>query len=171
MGKTDYAPNVDAMRWIASSLLPELDRRALGRFTCWICGPGPGLPAGAAHPSLRWLGRVPSVPPWLAAADIAIAPVESGGGTRLKILEFLGAGKPLVATPKAAEGIDLQSGTNAELVPLDCFADAVIRLANDPARASALANAGRAKMLSSYTWQSVHARWRSALAPFLAHSD
>lgn len=167
MGKTDYAPNAEAMRWIASTLLPELDRRAPGRFACWISGTGPGLPPGADHPSVRWLGRVPSVPPWLAAADIAVAPVESGGGTRLKILEFLGAGKALVATPKAAEGIDLQPGTDAVLAPLAGFADAVLALAADPDRAAALARSGRARMLSSYTWESVHARWRAALAPYL----
>lgn len=167
MGKTDYAPNAEALRWIASVLLPELERRAPGRFACWISGPGPGLPPGADHPAVRWLGRVPEVPPWLAAAGIAIAPVESGGGTRLKILEFLGAGKPLVATPKAAEGIDLRPGADAELVPLAGFADAILALAADPARAASLARSGRAKMLSSYTWQSVHARWRAALAPYL----
>lgn len=166
MGKMDYAPNADAMRFIAGRLLPELERRAPDRFVCWASGGGPGLPPGVAHPALRWLGRVPEVPSWLAAADIAIAPVESGGGTRLKILEFLGAGKPLVATPKAAEGIDLVPGTDAELVPLDAMADAILHLAADPARAAALGTAGRARMLRSYTWESIRARWRSALAPY-----
>ena len=166
MGKTDYAPNTEAFRFIAGHLLPELERRAPGRFVCWASGGGPGLPADVSHPALRWLGRVPEVPPWLAAADIAIAPVESGGGTRLKILEFLGAGKPLVATPKAAEGIDLAPGTDAELVPLDAMPDAILRLATDPARAAALGAAGRARMISSYTWESIRARWRTALAPY-----
>ncbi|MBR3582788.1 MAG: glycosyltransferase [Kiritimatiellae bacterium] len=166
MGKTDYAPNADALRFIAGHLLPALERRAPGRFVCWANGGGPGLPAGVGHPALRWLGRVPSVPLWLAAADIAIAPVESGGGTRLKILEFLGAGKPLVATPKAAEGIDLVPGTDAELVSLDAMTDAILRLAADPARAAALGSAGRARMQASYTWESIRARWREALAPY-----
>lgn len=166
MGKTDYAPNAEALRFIAGRLLPELERLAPGRFACWVSGGGPGLPAGVGHPCLRWLGRVPEVPPWLAEADIAIAPVESGGGTRLKILEFLGAGKPLVATPKAAEGIDLVPGTDAELVPLDAMAGTILRLAADPARAAALGAAGRARMQASYTWESIRARWRAALAPY-----
>ncbi len=166
MGKTDYAPNEAALRFIADRLMPELERLAPGRFACWISGGGPGLPPGVEHPSLRWLGRVPEVPPWLAMADIAIAPVESGGGTRLKILEFLGAGKPLVATPKAAEGIDLVPGTDAELVPLEAMAGAIVRLAADPARAAALGAAGRARMIASYTWESIHERWRTALAPY-----
>ncbi len=166
MGKTDYAPNEEALRFIAGRLLPELERLAPGRFTCWISGGGPGLPPGVEHPSLRWLGRVPEVPPWLAAADIAIAPVESGGGTRLKILEFLGAGKPLVATPKAAEGIDLVPGVDADLVPLGEMAEAILRLADDPARAAALGAAGRTRMRSSYMWESIRARWRTALAPY-----
>lgn len=166
MGKTDYAPNADAMRWIARHLLPELERRAPGRFVCWISGGGPGLPSGAEHPSLRWLGRVPSVAPWLAAADITLAPVESGGGTRLKILEFLGAGKPLVATPKAAEGIDLVPGAEADIVPLEDMPAAILRLAADPARAAALGTAGLAKMRAAYTWESIRVRWRSALARY-----
>ena len=166
MGKTDYAPNADAMRWIARHLLPELERRAPGRFVCWISGGGPGLPPGAEHPSLRWLGRVPSVAPWLAAADITLAPVESGGGTRLKILEFLGAGKPLVATPKAAEGIDLVPGVEADIVPLEDMPAAILSLAADPARAAALGTAGRAKMRAAYTWESIRVRWRSALSRY-----
>lgn len=166
MGKMDYAPNAEAIRFIAGRLLPELERRMPGRFVCWASGSGPCLPPDVAHPSLRWLGRVPEVPPWLAAADIMLAPVESGGGTRLKILEFLGAGKPLVATPKAAEGIDVVSGVEAELVPLESFAEAILALASDPARADAMGTAGRAKMLAAYTWESVHARWRDALARY-----
>jgi glycosyltransferase involved in cell wall biosynthesis len=166
MGKTDYAPNTEALRFIAGRLLPELERLAPGRFVCWASGGGPGLPPDVGHPALRWLGRVPEVPPWLAAADIAIAPVESGGGTRLKILEFLGAGKPLVSTPKAAEGIDLVPGTEAELVPLVAFAETILRLAANPARAAAMGAAGREKMRQGYTWESIHARWRAGLAQF-----
>ena len=166
MGKTDYAPNEEALRFIAGRLLPELERLAPGRCVCWVSGGGPGLPAGVEHPSLRWLGRVPEVPPWLAAADIAIAPVESGGGTRLKVLEFLGAGKPMVATPKAAEGVDLVPGTEAELVPLEAFAETILRLAAEPARAAAMGAAGREKMRRAYTWESIRARWRAELARY-----
>ena len=166
MGKTDYAPNEEALRFIAGRLLPELEQLAPGRFVCWVSGGGPGLPAGVEHPSLHWLGRVPEVPPWLAAADIAIAPIESGGGTRLKILEFLGAGKPLVSTPKAAEGIDLVPGTEAELVPLESFAETILRLASDPARAAAMGAAGREKMRQAYTWESIRVQWRAELARF-----
>ena len=166
MGKSDYAPNAEALRYIADRLLPDLERLAPGRFVCWASGGGPGLPSGTGHPSLRWLGRVPEVPPWLAAADIAIAPVESGGGTRLKILEFLGAGKPLVATPKAAEGIDLVPGTEAELVPLEAFAETILRVSSNPVQAAAMGAAGRARMRAAYTWESIHARWRAELARY-----
>ena len=166
MGKTDYAPNEEALRFIAGRLLPELEQLAPGRFVCWVSGGGPGLPPGVEHPSLRWLGRVPEVPPWLAMADIAIAPVETGGGTRLKILEFLGAGKPLVSTPKAAEGVDLVAGTDAELVPLEAFAETILKLAAEPARAAAMGAAGREKMRQAYAWDSIRARWRAALARY-----
>lgn len=165
MGKMDYAPNVQAMEFITRELLPELERREPGRYVCWVSG-GPALPPGVTHPALRYLGLVPAVLPWLAAADVALAPVETGGGTRLKVLEYLGAQKPMVATPKAVEGVNLRDGVDARLVSLPAFADAVQWMAGHRAEAAAIAAAGLETVRANYTWEASARRWRAALAPY-----
>ena len=166
MGKLDYAPNVEALEYLSRELLPELERRGPGRFELWVIG-GPGLPRGVGHPALKYHGRVASVPGWLAAADIMVAPIWSGSGTRLKALEFMGARRPMVATPKAVEGLDVADGREGRIVEKEGFADAVEWMAAHPADAAAMATAGREQMKRLYTWEASGRKWRAALAEWI----
>jgi hypothetical protein len=76
----------------------------------WIDGVGGGADASlialAADPAIVLHGFVDDPTPLYAAADIAVAPIRAGGGTRIKILEAFARGVPVVATHLAAEGID-----------------------------------------------------------------
>ena len=166
MGKLDYAPNVEALAYIAEILLPGLERRLPGRFACLVAG-GPRPPAGIRHPLLRFVGQVPEVAPWIGIADLCLAPVFSGSGTRLKVLEYLAAGKPVVATAKAAEGLAVENGRELRLAEKPEFAEAVLRLAQDPSGAQAMATRGLQLVQSAYSWDRTAETWRNGLAPFL----
>lgn len=166
MGKLDYAPNVEALGFIANALLPELERRMPGRFACLVTG-GPRLPDGIRHPLLHYAGQVPEVAPWIGIADLCLAPVFSGSGTRLKVLECLAAGKPVVATAKAAEGLAVENGRELCLAEKPEFAEAVLRLEQDPAGAQAMAERGLRLVQSAYSWDRTAETWRNGLAPFL----
>ena len=166
MGKLDYAPNEEALAFIAKDLLPELERRMPGRFLCLVCG-GPRMPAGVHHPALRHLGQVPDVAPWLDLADVCLAPVFSGSGTRLKVLEYLAAGKPVVATAKAAEGLGVADGRELRLAEKPDFAAAVCGLAQETGAARAMAERGRQLAQTGYSWERSAEIWRAGLAPFL----
>lgn len=164
MGKLDYAPNRQALEWMRDVLLPELERRAPGRFGLLITG-GP-VPNAPMHASMVFAGLVPDIRPYLARAEICLAPLFVGSGTRLKILETLAAGKPVVATPVAIEGIPAQSGQEAMIRPPEAFADAILELADQPAQAEAMARAGRAFVRARFDWSAIQAGWTRELDRF-----
>lgn len=166
MGKLDYSPNEEALAFIADTLLPKLDKRMPGRFVCLVAG-GPRLPDGIRHPLLRPLGQVPDIAPWLRIATLCLAPVFSGSGTRLKVLEYLAAGKPVVATAKAAEGLAVENGRELRLAEKTDFAEAVCRLEQDTTGAREMAERGRRLVQADYSWERTAGIWRNGLAPFL----
>jgi glycosyltransferase involved in cell wall biosynthesis len=73
----------------------------------------------AADGKLELVADPPDVSPYLARAHIAAVPLTTGGGTRLKILEAMAAGVPVVATPLAAEGLALLDGVHIRLAETD----------------------------------------------------
>ncbi|MDR0993342.1 MAG: glycosyltransferase family 4 protein [Verrucomicrobiota bacterium] len=166
MGKLDYAPNEEALAFLAEFLLPELERRLPGKVVCLVSG-GPGLPAGVWHPALRYIGRVPDVAPWLALADVCLAPVFSGSGTRLKVLEYFAAGKPVVATAKAVEGLDVQDGREFRLAERNHFAEVLLHLLHSLPQASEMAARARQLVQARYSWDQTARIWQAGLAPFL----
>lgn len=153
-----YGPNVEAARFLISKLAPWLPQ-----VTFAICGGvGAALEAGvldAAGPNVRVTGalREAQKADYLAAADLALNPMFSGSGTNVKMLDYLAAGLPVVATPVGARGIG-QGGEEAFLVcePAD-FERGVRRLAEDPAYAQSLAEAGRRLAEGRYSWERISA--------------
>lgn len=89
--------------------------------------------------NLRFAGRVPSTAAQLAAAQVAVAPLRHGSGTRLKLLEFFAAGLPVVCTAKAAEGLDVRDDRDVRFAETAAeFIAAIRALHADPATAAAL---------------------------------
>jgi glycosyltransferase involved in cell wall biosynthesis len=90
----------------------------------------------------------------IAAATLVIAPLRMGSGTRIKILEGWAAGRPVIATPLAAEGLRFEDGTNIALAASpEAFAAAVLRLLADPVVRERLATNGRWTFEHNYTWE------------------
>jgi MoaA/NifB/PqqE/SkfB family radical SAM enzyme/glycosyltransferase involved in cell wall biosynthesis len=153
-GTLHYWPNTEAVRCIAERLLPRLlasrpDLRVL------IAGMNP--PTYYAHPAITFAGPVPDLPEHIAAADVCICPLTAGGGTRLKLLEYMAAGKPVVSTTKGAEGIQV----DGELVLADGiapFADAVLALLESPSRRAALGHAA-GRFARRFDWSAVTAAY------------
>ena len=86
-------------------------------------------------------------------------PLLTGGGTRLKVLEALAVGTPVVSTRKGVEGIDITDGVHALVVDTpEAFAAAVLRVLDEPALAARLSDAGRRLIASSYTWDAIGRR-------------
>jgi glycosyltransferase involved in cell wall biosynthesis len=157
-GRLDYYPNVDALQYYAAEILPLLRSRQPG-LELVVIGAGNRAAADAVareHAGIRVLGRVDDVRPQLEAAQAVIVPLRVGGGTRLKIVEALAAGRPVISTSIGAEGLDLTSGR--ELVLADtpaAFAAAIDEVVTDPALAERLGATGRREMIARYDWSSI----------------
>ena len=146
VGNLGFAPNAHGLERFVRESLPAIRRAAPAAALDVV-----GMSASAEmRDVLRRCDTtlhedVPSVVPFYAAAHAVIAPIFFGGGTRIKILEAMAFGRPLVATTMGAEGLDLVDGTHALLADDgEAFADAVIRLARDPQLGRHLADEARA---------------------------
>ena len=154
VGLLSYAPNRDAMEWFAREVLP-----GLGPATppVLVAGrePGPTLQAAArAHPALQLLGFVPDLAPLYARAGVFVNPMRGGGGTRLKMLGAMAAGKAVVSTTVGAEGLAVTPGRDVVLADTAAaFAAAIRALLADRERAARLGRAARALVESRYRWE------------------
>lgn len=142
-GTLHYGPNTEAVRILAEELLPRLERR--GRSVkALVCGMGP--PRRYASDRLVFTDVVDDLASHLRAADIAVVPLLEGGGTRMKILEYMAARLPIVSTRKGAEGIPVEHGRELLLADdrdWDRFVDHVDYLLGDAAERRRLGEAAR----------------------------
>jgi polysaccharide biosynthesis protein PslH len=103
-GTFTHLPNRDAARWLATEIVPALRaRRPDARLRIVGSAPPPEILA-LAGPAVEVIGDAPSLDPHLAAASVVVAPVRTGGGMRMKVLEALALGKAVATTPRGAEG-------------------------------------------------------------------
>jgi polysaccharide biosynthesis protein PslH len=153
-GAMDYSPNVDALRWYFDAIDP-LVRAQLPSRRVKIVGRNPTEEV-RAHGKLAGVevtGEVPDVRPHYQHAHFQIVPLRIGGGTRLKIVESLSIGCPVVSTTLGAQGLDLAHDRHLLLGDTpQAFADAIVRLAGDKALRESLRNAGRAQVREHYGW-------------------
>lgn len=157
-GTLSYPPNADAVRWLAREVLPRIRRDEPGaRLTVVGRGAPPDLEAlAAADPAITLLGWVDDLAPRFAAAAVALAPLRSGGGTRLKVIEALAAGRAMVATTIGAEGLDLEDGVHLRLADdADMIAAATVELLRDPDARRRLGAAGRERVRERYDWTAI----------------
>jgi glycosyltransferase involved in cell wall biosynthesis len=102
---------------------------------------------------------VPDVRPFLAGAGALAVPLRIGGGSRLKILEAIAAGLPVVSTRVGCEGLRFTPGRDLSVVesPAD-MPDALVECIRNPGRAAAMAANGRAVINQHYDWSGLAAR-------------
>lgn len=165
-GKMDYRPNVDAMLWFHRRVWP-LVRRAVAGARLYVVGksPHPRLAPLLRDDTVSVTGWVPDVLPYLGGADVVVAPMRTGGGTQLKVLEAMAAGRPLVTTTFGAEGVGLTPGRHAMVEDdPEGMARAIVALLEDEARARSLGMEGRALVAERYDWSVVAARLEEVYA-------
>ncbi len=149
-----YPPNQSGLRWFLGRVWPGLRRRH-PNLELLLIGRNPELirPLLAIAEGVQCTGGVPEALPWIARARVAIAPLLAGSGTRLKIVEAWAAKAPVVATSIGAEGLTATAGTDLLIEDSpEGFAAAVSRLLESPEVANRIAEAGRSRFESSYSW-------------------
>jgi polysaccharide biosynthesis protein PslH len=154
-GTLDFRPNVDAILWFVREVLPRVRaHRPNARLLVVGKRPTPALWRLAAEGALLLTGELSDVRPYLAGATVYVVPMRIGGGVRLKLLEALALELPVVSTTMGAEGLAGLCGGEHCLLADDAagFAEATLRLLDDPALGRQLGTAGRVLACRSYDW-------------------
>ncbi|HEY1537969.1 MAG TPA: glycosyltransferase [Solirubrobacteraceae bacterium] len=159
VGSLRYGPNVDAVRWLAEAIVPRL-RELVPAAQVRVVGRGPGedVRGWCAAAGIELVADAPSLQPHHHEARAVIAPLRSGGGTRIKILEALAYGVPVVATPEALAGLRLGCADGVAVAPDAAgLAGALARLLGAAAEAARMGAAGRAAWARDHGPAGTHA--------------
>ncbi len=158
-GKMDFRPNVDAMLWFAHDVFPIVKRSKPNVHLC-IVGqqPSPRLNVLRGDPNITITGEVSmrDLRRYIAMADVYIAPLRVGGGTRFKLLEAMAMRRAIVSTTLGCEGFDVTDGR--ELLIGDTpqtFAQAVVSLLDDDTLRLSLGRRAHAFVSGTYDWGAI----------------
>ena len=162
VGNFVHPPNVDAATRLVLDIFPRLER-AHPESVLYIVGEGPPRKlAGLSRERVVVTGRVPDVTPYLDAAAVIAVPIRMGGGTRVKVLEALAAGKAVVASRRALEGLGVVDGEHVLVAETDAeFADAIGHLLVNRELRVALARRAR-------QWACANVRWDRSIEAYEA---
>lgn len=154
VGSMNYHANIEAAEQFVRNIWPDVFRDFPdSRLTLVGSSPSSSVRDLANVPGVEVTGTVADIRPYYAQAAISIVPLLTGGGTRLKILEAMAAGVPVISSGVGAEGLDVTSGEDiliADSIPE--WRAAITRLLTDPAAARTLASAARENIVRRYDW-------------------
>ncbi|HUO04945.1 MAG TPA: glycosyltransferase family 4 protein [Candidatus Binataceae bacterium] len=168
-GNMSWAPNEDAAEHFACDVFPKI-RARVPDASFWIVGADPSarLRLLERTPGVHVTGTVPDLCPWLWSAAAYVSPIRFGRGVKIKILEAMAAGAPIVATSRSLSGTELIDGVDALIADDDsAFADAVVRLLGDPALRTAISREARKKVEREFSWPSIAAQFEGLYTEML----
>ncbi len=157
-GSLDWIPNIDGLTWFACDVYPFL-RATVPGLQVKIVGRRPSprlLDVLSTRTAVTVHADVPEIQPYLHGARVMIVPLHIGGGSRLKILEAMASGLPVVSTSKGAEGLDVAPDKNILIADEpEKFAKALLDVMNDDSLHDRLAAAGLELIGARYSWDKV----------------
>lgn len=153
-GSFRYIANYQAMVWFLEKVYP-LILKSVSNTQLLITGDHADLPLPMTT-NVHLTGYVEDIKSLIASCDVSIVPIWSGGGTRLKILEAMALGTPVVSTSKGAEGLSALDGTSILIADeAEKFASSVIRLLQDRQYGKQLASNAFQLVKERYDWAQI----------------
>jgi len=156
-GAMDYTPNVDGLKWFFAEADDELRQQVPGRKILIVGkNPVPEVQAFGQIEGVTVTGEVPDVRPHYQRSWVQMVPLRIGGGTRLKIVESLAMGCPVVSTTIGAQGLDLEHRQHLLLADTGPdFANNLQEILSDAVLRQRMADQGRQRTLDRYTWSAL----------------
>jgi len=173
VGTLYWPPNVDSLRYFCREILPRIQER-IPDVRLKIVGVRPiaAVRALAADPSVTVVGHVPDIRPFTLDCGAFVVPLRWGSGMRVKILNAMAMGLPVVSTTVGAEGIGVTDGEDILLADDPAaFADAVVRVLMDRALRERLGTVARRRMETRYAWDVIGPRLLSAYDEYVLRAD
>jgi glycosyltransferase involved in cell wall biosynthesis len=169
VGGMHWPPNVDAITYFVDGILPHIRQRIPDARLTVVGRPSASVRRLAQVDGVSFAGHVTDIEPYFQRSRVVVVPLRAGSGMRVKILDGLARGVPIVSTTIGCEGIDAVPGTHL-LVADDphAFAAAVVRVLTDDALAQALSDQGRdlaarrydPAVVSKQTLAALNRQWR-----------
>jgi glycosyltransferase involved in cell wall biosynthesis len=171
VGKMNYHPNIEAAKHFVERIWPVVTERLRGA-TLTIAGSDPAETVRALDRAdgVTVTGTVPDLRPHYRDALAAVVPLRTGGGTRLKILEAMAAGVPVISTPLGAEGLSVEPGRDILIADADQpaeWAAHLERLMDAPEEGTKIAARGIELVKTQYDWEIVGEKLRRAYEEWL----
>ncbi|MDD5066629.1 MAG: glycosyltransferase family 4 protein [bacterium] len=157
IGKMSYQPNEDAVLYFVHEIFPFIKEK-ISDAKFYIVGPNPPeeIIALAENKNIIVTGFVKNLTPYYRNSKVSIVPLRAGGGTRLKILESMGLGRPVVSTSIGCEGICVQQGRNIFIADdPSAFARRCIQLMSDKRTWNRITKNGRELVEKRYSWEKI----------------
>jgi glycosyltransferase involved in cell wall biosynthesis len=166
-GTLSWMPNIEGLDRVLTSIFPEV-RRRVGEARLVVAGMGAsrGLAARVrTTEGAEFRGKTEDAESLYRTARVLVDATRSGGGTRLKVLNALARGVPVVASPLAAQGLDATSGEHLLIGDTDNgMIDAIQLVLGDPNRWRTLSEHGRALVRERYVAETAYRPLDEALA-------
>jgi glycosyltransferase involved in cell wall biosynthesis len=157
-GSFRYSANYEAMQWFVAQVLPRI-LSVLPDTRLVVTGDHAGLRLPSV-PNVILTGYVENIRPLVASSRVSVAPLLTAGGTRLKILEAMAIGTPVVSTSKGAEGLDAVPSKHLLIADSpQAFAEQVIKVLKDNALHGRLSAHARRFVRAKYDWDIVMPRF------------
>ena len=157
VGAMDYEPNIDAVLYFCQEIFPMIQRKMPGIKLRIVGRNSPrNVQKLAANRDVVICGHVEDVMPFYSKAMLAVVPLRCGGGTRLKILEAMATGTPVISTSVGCEGLDVKAGENIMIAdsPED-FAGKAVALLSERELWTKIARDGRKLVEERYDWEKI----------------
>ncbi len=172
VGSLMYPPNVDAVLFFCDSILPRIRRDVPDAKLLVVGHHAPSrVQKLAAREDVIVTGQVPDVRPYYQRAKLSVIPLRAGGGTRIKILEAMAYGRPVISTSLGCEGLDVVSGEHLLVADTPAaFSERVVEALKDKGLRERLSRTARALVESRYDWSTMAQRLLRMYADLNAES-
>jgi len=158
IGRLNFYPNAEAVKFIARSIWPIV-KTSIPNIECDLIGANPPqevVELAKTDPHFAVHGFVDDILPYMERTTIYVCPIKDGGGTKLKVLDALAMGMPLVAHPIACEGIEVTNNHTVLFAETpQQFADKIKQLFDDPKFAENISENERKLIVEKYSYESI----------------